>query len=145
MVKFRSKIDYQKVMPLLSVSGKTGLDEKSLQAQNKYCSTQFFPNPYGSQESGIARTDFPSTVSIDQNTYVRRTDTDNNHRHIPVFVGGNRSCLFCSKNKVRTKNGWYVYSSYKCGLCDVILCTGRRNCFQLYHAAMGISLSTTDS
>lgn len=43
-----------------------------------------------------------------------------------------KPCVLCQINKVKTKSGWYVYTYYKCDVCDVPLCKGR-GCFYTYH------------
>ncbi|XP_060086275.1 uncharacterized protein LOC132565629 isoform X5 [Ylistrum balloti] len=56
-----------------------------------------------------------------------------NHRAIHTPMMKNKPCAYCLMKQVRTKSGWYVYTTYKCEVCDVPLCTGQRNCFALYH------------
>ncbi|XP_033752954.1 uncharacterized protein LOC117336493 isoform X4 [Pecten maximus] len=56
-----------------------------------------------------------------------------NHRAIHTPMMKNKPCAYCLMRQVRTKSGWYVYTTYKCEVCDVPLCTGQRNCFALYH------------
>ncbi|XP_069132879.1 uncharacterized protein [Argopecten irradians] len=56
-----------------------------------------------------------------------------NHRAIHTPMMKNKPCVYCLMKQVRTKSGWYVYTTYKCEVCDVPLCTGQRNCFTLYH------------
>ncbi|XP_021368186.1 uncharacterized protein LOC110459952 isoform X7 [Mizuhopecten yessoensis] len=56
-----------------------------------------------------------------------------NHRAIHTPMMKNKPCAYCLMRQVRTKSGWYVYTTYKCEVCDVPLCTGQRNCFTLYH------------
>ncbi|KAJ8298938.1 hypothetical protein KUTeg_022998 [Tegillarca granosa] len=63
------------------------------------------------------------------------------HGHKLVLIDENKAktckiCVYCQTNKVRTKSGWYVYTSYRCEECDVPLCHQKtqRDCFDLYHA-----------
>lgn len=56
--------------------------------------------------------------------------------HKPIRMPGKNNykvCSLCYRNKIRTKSGYYVYSYYKCSVCDVPLCIGRRKCFLEYH------------
>lgn len=60
--------------------------------------------------------------------------------HRLVYTEGlkHKLCEFCQINKVKTKKGWYVYTTSKCQACDVPLCKlGQRNCFFEYHRYMG--------
>ena len=140
------KPQHEIVMPLLSVSGTPYFGGKSMHEQSRSFEFQP-PNQYGMsviQRNDAIQFDLSSYTGSVPSTTLRRIslgEPSSKHAHVPEFVGGNRSCLFCSKNKIRTKNGWYVYSSYKCSRCDVILCTGKRDCFNLYHAAIGIPLT----
>ncbi|XP_021368170.1 uncharacterized protein LOC110459950 isoform X13 [Mizuhopecten yessoensis] len=59
------------------------------------------------------------------------------HRMIHTEYKKLRLCVFCSLNKVKTKSGWYVYTTHKCEACDVPLCQSR-NCFVTYHKYMGM-------
>ncbi|XP_060086265.1 uncharacterized protein LOC132565628 isoform X8 [Ylistrum balloti] len=59
------------------------------------------------------------------------------HRMIHTEGKKLRLCVYCSLNKVKTKSGWYVYTTHKCEACDVPLCQSR-NCFVTYHKYMGI-------
>lgn len=54
--------------------------------------------------------------------------------HKIVHTDGSKykPCVLCQINKVKTKSGWYVYTYYKCDVCDVPLCKGR-GCFYTYH------------
>lgn len=63
------------------------------------------------------------------------------HGHKLILIDENKAkmckiCVYCQTNKVRTKSGWYVYTSYRCAECDVPLCHQKtqRDCFDLYHA-----------
>lgn len=56
--------------------------------------------------------------------------------HIPVNMQGVRKgCVYCQLTKSKTRSGYWVYTRYKCGECEVPLCmpTAERDCFQLYH------------
>lgn len=68
-----------------------------------------------------------------------------NHR--PVRMPGKNNykvCSLCYSNKIRTKSGYYVYSYYKCSVCDVPLCIGRRKCFLEYHRGSTSELQSTE-
>ncbi|XP_069132886.1 uncharacterized protein [Argopecten irradians] len=47
-----------------------------------------------------------------------------------------KPCVVCVMNKVKTPKGWYIYSYYKCQVCDVPLCRSKRDCFHKYHQYM---------
>lgn len=56
--------------------------------------------------------------------------------HIPVNMQGVRKgCVYCQLTKSKTRSGYWVYTRYRCGECEVPLCmpTAERDCFQLYH------------
>lgn len=55
--------------------------------------------------------------------------------HVPVRNEGYkpRLCVLCQQYKVTTKSGWGAYSRFKCKVCDVSLCIGKRNCFRHFH------------
>ena len=59
----------------------------------------------------------------------------NEQKHFLVETDGNklRACMFCAHRKVKTLKGWGVYTRYQCSRCNIALCTGKRNCFQMYH------------
>lgn len=65
---------------------------------------------------------------------------DDGSQHRLVHSDGNKlkTCAFCSINKVRTKSGWYVYTTFRCEACDVPLCKGVRDCFTQYHKYIGM-------
>jgi len=58
-------------------------------------------------------------------------------KHKAMLITGTgaykKPCVLCEFHKIRTKSGWYIYSRYKCDICNVALCTGGRGCFSLYH------------
>lgn len=57
--------------------------------------------------------------------------------HDTVHIEGRKAkpCVYCVISKTKTKSGWYPYTYYKCGKCDVPLCMPRskRECFIKYH------------
>lgn len=70
----------------------------------------------------------------------------NGHDHRLVHLRGVRKmCVYCQLHKIKTKSGWWVYTRYKCDMCDAPLCTttSERDCFELYHKMMsGITTSS---
>lgn len=63
--------------------------------------------------------------------------------HIPTATRSTRLCSYCREHRVLTANGCKIYSTYRCDLCDVTLCNGKRNCFEIYHKALGLLVCTT--
>ncbi|CAC5422603.1 unnamed protein product [Mytilus coruscus] len=46
--------------------------------------------------------------------------------HISVLVDGNhKRCQYCIKIGAKTKNGWDIFTRYKCKSCNIPLCRGR--------------------
>lgn len=43
------------------------------------------------------------------------------------------TCQYCKLVGNKTDCGWHVKCYYRCKACDIPLCTGKRNCFNLYH------------
>ena len=71
---------------------------------------------------------FPGDIS-------RRGDLPG-HPVVPIENKKQRKCKYCQIYKQRTKSGWRVVTNFKCGTCNVGLCSGEntgRNCFHLYH------------
>lgn len=74
--------------------------------------------PYFSQEDVNRKCDLPG------------------HPVVPIENKKQRKCKYCQIHKLRTKSGWRVVTNFKCGTCDIGLCSGEntdRNCFQLFH------------
>lgn len=134
-------------MPLLSVAGN---GRQSLQYQTYDISNSYHPSQRDcsviSVDGSGNKFEYSQSVGLglEPSSHLRHNsnvELQNKSVHIPQFIGGNRACHYCSSKKIKTKNGWYVYSSYKCSQCNVILCTGKRNCFNLYHKDMGLHLT----
>lgn len=58
------------------------------------------------------------------------------HRMVPTEENKLRACTFCSYYKIKTKSGWGVYTRHRCLVCNVPLCKGKRDCFQMFHKLM---------
>lgn len=63
--------------------------------------------------------------------------------HVPTATRTTRRCCYCRDRKVLTANGSNIYSTYRCEMCDVTLCNGKRNCFEVYHKGLGIPVNKT--
>lgn len=67
---------------------------------------------------------------------VMRTDDGGAHKLVHNDAKKHKPCGYCVMNKIKTKSGWYAYTTYKCDVCEVPLCRGKRDCFNLYHAQL---------
>ncbi|XP_022314258.2 uncharacterized protein LOC111118864 isoform X4 [Crassostrea virginica] len=70
----------------------------------------------------------PPPSSSANNSDLQKLD----HKIVHTDGSKYKPCVLCQINKVKTKSGWYVYTYYKCDVCDVPLCKGR-GCFYTYH------------
>ena len=51
-----------------------------------------------------------------------------------------RTCVICRAGRVKTKSGGSVETRWKCLQCNVPLCRGIRDCFNIFHSAARHSL-----
>ena len=56
--------------------------------------------------------------------------------HVRVRMGSQARCVMCRHNKVKTASGWDIITMLKCDTCQVPLCKGNKNCFQMYHTML---------
>lgn len=96
---------------------------------NQVVLCKFFVSDTGYFESGLSVidvTDYREQTAMSEDKYAD---------HIPVRNEGYkpRLCVLCQQYKVTTKSGWLAYSRFKCKVCDVSLCIGKRNCFRHFH------------
>ena len=53
-----------------------------------------------------------------------------------LLIGNQKRCHYCYITNTKTKNGWDIFTRFKCSQCNIPLCPGRhtnRNCFNLFH------------
>lgn len=72
--------------------------------------------------------------TIQKGYYPKLDPPYDSHEIVPI--GTNKPCAYCELLKRRTKNGWYVYSRFRCSVCMVALCKGMRGCFYKYHQCL---------
>ncbi|XP_076114849.1 uncharacterized protein LOC143082833 isoform X16 [Mytilus galloprovincialis] len=72
--------------------------------------------------------------TIQKGYYPKLDPPYDSHKIEPI--GTNKPCAYCELLKRRTKNGWYVYSRFRCSGCMVALCKGMRGCFYKYHQCL---------
>ncbi|XP_062580801.1 zinc finger and BTB domain-containing protein 37-like isoform X20 [Saccostrea cucullata] len=55
------------------------------------------------------------------------------HRLVSTENNKRKYCVVCHSNRNKTAGGYRVQTVFKCGICNVPLCRGIRNCFYLFH------------
>ncbi|XP_063401553.1 uncharacterized protein LOC134685596 isoform X14 [Mytilus trossulus] len=78
--------------------------------------------------------DMDHRKTIQKGYYPKLDPPYDSHKIEPI--GTNKPCAYCELLKRRTKNGWYVYSRFRCSGCMVALCKGMRGCFYKYHQCL---------
>lgn len=68
-------------------------------------------------------------------------------QHKIVYIADKKykPCVVCVMNKVKSPKGWYIYTYYKCEMCDVPLCKSKRDCFNQYHQYLTFPSHTDQS
>ncbi|XP_060086288.1 uncharacterized protein LOC132565634 isoform X5 [Ylistrum balloti] len=62
------------------------------------------------------------------------------HTIAPNPEGKTRSCVYCKIYRNKTDCGWHVKSRYHCKVCEVPLCSGKRDCYNKFHQLMQASV-----
>ncbi|XP_021368230.1 uncharacterized protein LOC110459972 isoform X3 [Mizuhopecten yessoensis] len=86
--------------------------------------------------SGVA---LPKESEIDFGQFgVNMCSVMENLRHTiaPNPEGKTRSCVYCKIFRNKTDCGWHVKSRYHCKVCEVPLCSGKRDCYNRFHQLM---------
>lgn len=62
----------------------------------------------------------------------------NLHHHMiaPNSEGKTRTCVYCKIKGNKTDCGWHIKSRYHCKICEVPLCSGKRDCYNKFHQLM---------
>lgn len=64
------------------------------------------------------------------------------HKLIRAYdLNHRKKCALCSYLNIRTKSGWRPNTYHKCLECDVPLCVGERDCFNMYHKLLHEGIS----
>ncbi|XP_033752942.1 uncharacterized protein LOC117336489 isoform X13 [Pecten maximus] len=129
------------------------IEEVRKQPEISYMPTEFFTLPMttgqhrmgymdpqaGQQPRSDAQATEPPYMQTVSGMFSTESSVPQGLAHRMIHTEGKklRLCVYCSLNKVKTKSGWYVYTTHKCEACDVPLCQSR-NCFITYHKYMGM-------
>ncbi|XP_033752961.1 uncharacterized protein LOC117336493 isoform X11 [Pecten maximus] len=113
------------------------VSQARFQGQSSNTMTPIFSDSMLRHHESIVSPDSNLNMSVGHSTSSYRGQHEyGQHKLVYIADKKYKPCVVCVLNKVKSPKGWYIYSYYKCEVCDVPLCRSKRDCFHQYHQYM---------